>query len=523
MCDHNIKKFNKRVLSGEDFNSLFPILSRDLVKLTNKEEIHNGFKFKTGENKDTIKFNTYGSCRAGGIYITDIRNLPRWTRYKISQDDESKDMEFYRAVKLPEDCKIFILEDKFKADKIILGERVKISDLELWSEYSYCMDAVYMNSSNIKYFRNFHKDIQYAASRFEGWIKILLENKIVPSEDVQQNAVQNDGTAIEFLLEYDINVSEKVLELAASTSKNLIRKLIEKNILISRNVELIAARKFRDTIKILLENGIPVSNEIQLAAASHFTGIINVLLDKGVDISNNYQLQLTAVKIDAFAMDKLFDHKIMVIDDVLIEAINAREQKIYLLLEKKIPISKNVQLAVVRKNCFVLNRLLESDFICVSEEVKMEAIRENGNVIRYLMKSTEDIKNISEDMLLAAVSQENNSNIVKYMIEIGVIFSKKMQIAIVTHNPNSVFHLLYAGIVIDEEVQLATVRNRRRLSALHYLLQSPLNKNITVSDNVIRTALEYDSTLMYCTPNPCERLRSIAESMGCATKFRGKS
>jgi hypothetical protein len=107
-------------MTGEMFCTLFPDLSKKLVKLTNETECHNGFQFKTGLNEDTIPFNPTGECEPGGIYFTDIGNMPEWLEYG------NKQMKYCRTVTLPPDCRVYVEENKFKADKIILGERVEI-------------------------------------------------------------------------------------------------------------------------------------------------------------------------------------------------------------------------------------------------------------------------------------------------------------------------------------------------------------------------------------------------------------
>jgi len=88
-------------------------------KILNKEENHHGFQYKTGLNIDTIKFNPVGSCEEGGLYFS------------------RKDIFAFldcgsclRKVTLPKDAKVYKdpkSPEKWKADKIILGKREKIT------------------------------------------------------------------------------------------------------------------------------------------------------------------------------------------------------------------------------------------------------------------------------------------------------------------------------------------------------------------------------------------------------------
>jgi hypothetical protein len=110
------------LLSGRDFNKRFP--STVFVKLTNETEIHNGFQFKTGLNVDIIEFNPTGQCKKGGIYFCEYDKMSMWIQYA------STICVNYRIVKIPEDAKVYIEKDKYKADKMILYEKKDIRNDE---------------------------------------------------------------------------------------------------------------------------------------------------------------------------------------------------------------------------------------------------------------------------------------------------------------------------------------------------------------------------------------------------------
>ena len=118
--DKRVQDYKHNEMTGKEFCTYFPNLSKKLVKLTNIRECHHGFQFETGLNVDTIPFNPTGECEPGGIYFTDIGNMPEWLEYG------NKQMKYCRTVTLPPDCRVYVEENKFKADKIILGERVEI-------------------------------------------------------------------------------------------------------------------------------------------------------------------------------------------------------------------------------------------------------------------------------------------------------------------------------------------------------------------------------------------------------------
>ena len=152
--DAEVGDYKSREMTGKEFCTFFPNLSKRLVKLTNKTEIHNGFQFKTGLNEDIIPFDPTGECKPGGIYFTDIGNIPIWLEYGYIV------MKYCRTVTLPPDCRVYIEENKIKADKMILGERVEIKDLPYWSNNDYCLNAIRKGVYSLKYVKNINHNIK---------------------------------------------------------------------------------------------------------------------------------------------------------------------------------------------------------------------------------------------------------------------------------------------------------------------------------------------------------------------------
>jgi hypothetical protein len=109
------------VLPGKEFNRVYK--DKVFVKLTNKKENHNGFQFKTGLNEDTVPFNPTGKCSAGGIYFCEYEKTINWLHY-----NSAGFMVYYRHVHVPDDSKVYIERGKYKADKIMLTDREKISE-----------------------------------------------------------------------------------------------------------------------------------------------------------------------------------------------------------------------------------------------------------------------------------------------------------------------------------------------------------------------------------------------------------
>lgn len=197
-------KYIGKTMSGKEFIYLFPDISEKLVKLTNREENHNGYIFKTGLNVDTNKFDADKKC-GNGIYFTDIYNMIQWFTYKritvtkflniFRWENEYDDMMiFYRKVTLPLDCNVCIeSRDKFKADKIILGDRIKIKDMDIWKDEEYCIRAINQNESAFRYIREPSVSLQILFVKNKGSNIRYIKD---PNEDVQIEALKQNPCLI---------------------------------------------------------------------------------------------------------------------------------------------------------------------------------------------------------------------------------------------------------------------------------------------------------------------------------------
>lgn len=116
-------------VSGRQFNQLVKKFNYNLVRLTTFDENHNGFQFRTGLNIDIKPFCPDFSCAPGGLYFIDSKFISQWTSYN------DKSMHWRRSVTIPDDARVYIQHSlvydcsKFKADRIILGEREPINIL----------------------------------------------------------------------------------------------------------------------------------------------------------------------------------------------------------------------------------------------------------------------------------------------------------------------------------------------------------------------------------------------------------
>ena len=176
------------VLSGKEFNNKYR--GKKFVKLTNREEKHNGFEFKSGLNVDIIPFNPKDSCRAGGIYFCELGKLSKWLEYGYQK------MYYARYVSIPDDAQVYEEEDKWKADSLVLGEREEISKLRVWDDEKYCMEAVRQNGSALQYVRDQRETICLEAVRENGYALKYVNNQ---TEEISLEAVKESGLALKYV------------------------------------------------------------------------------------------------------------------------------------------------------------------------------------------------------------------------------------------------------------------------------------------------------------------------------------
>jgi hypothetical protein len=211
----HIKSSN--IMTGSQFNRVYK--KTVFIKLTNISEIHNGFQFKTGLNIDTVPFKPSGSCKAGGIYFCDRNEFFQWHTYN------STVCVNFREVTIPEDAAVYIENDKFKADKLILSEKksiwndqllceiaIKSSDdaIEYINQTEYlCELAVKKNPDNLKYVKNQTEEICKIAVRMWPYTLFYVKNQ---TEEICKIAVRIKGDALQYVIKQTPEICKLAIE-----------------------------------------------------------------------------------------------------------------------------------------------------------------------------------------------------------------------------------------------------------------------------------------------------------------------
>ncbi len=187
-------------ISGEEFVRLNS--GKKFYKLTNEKEIHKViFDSPDDETKrltiqitytdglvvDIIPFDI---TRPGGLYFTDLENLPLWTCNKC----------WIREVTILPDAQVFVLSNRIKANKLFLGSRIPIEEFEPWSDRDYCVKAVKKNPLVLKFIKGSNQFLELcfdAVRRSPHALKYVQDEYLTP--EIISMAINSKGETIKYV------------------------------------------------------------------------------------------------------------------------------------------------------------------------------------------------------------------------------------------------------------------------------------------------------------------------------------
>ena len=169
-------------------------------KLTNKKELHHRKQYGTGphELNDGETFDPSGECKPGGIYLFAEHQLVCHEKYASSA-------YWIREVTFPPDAKVYVERNKYKADKLILGERNKFRPESLYKYLSHRISVgiVARLSQWLLYFK-FENETPYLeiirhANKYGTYVSLSTIPKKVWTIALVKLAIGNDPTNIRFV------------------------------------------------------------------------------------------------------------------------------------------------------------------------------------------------------------------------------------------------------------------------------------------------------------------------------------
>ena len=105
------------------------LMKENLFRFTNKTENHHGFKYNIGLNVDVHQLNKWGDCCSGGLYFYKGSPVDF-----ISRANDYLRPVYIRSVTIPEGETVVRNEGKYRARRVILGKRERITDYMIRNE-----------------------------------------------------------------------------------------------------------------------------------------------------------------------------------------------------------------------------------------------------------------------------------------------------------------------------------------------------------------------------------------------------
>lgn len=329
--------FFQKSITGYEFKKRFPeLLDRLIITCSEYDACEGLIIGKYTDNK---------------IYFTLIDKLD-----KICNDYYFP--KSYRDVTLPDDCNISVFGRYLVADKIILGKKKEIRDLDAWKNKNFCLNMLEKNHRLIIYIADPSESAKLLVVMKNGLAIRYFDDKTNISENIYLAAVRQNGFAIRFIR----NPSKEVQLEAVKYNGFAIGQIHPTNI-ISEEVKLAAVMQKGSSIKCI-----------------GYINRLNSYFDK-CTYRVSEEIKLAAVKQDGLAIYFIFNP------------------------------SEAVQLAAVAQNGLAIRKINKNKYnkkvIQISEEVKLEAVKQNGLAIRY-------IKDPSQTIQIAAIEQNISAiNLIK--------------------------------------------------------------------------------------------------------------
>lgn len=169
--------------SGSDFNKAYK--GTTFYKFLYDDLTHYEFKYQLGLNIDWNVFNPSNECSKGGLYFCEDNKCHLYFNQYGTK---------LALIKIPDDARVYIEEDKFKANKLIIKKITDFSDIgdNCW------INMIPKNAGALKFVKNQTKDICELAVQKNGTSIEYVKEEFL-TEDICIMAVKNNYLALAYI------------------------------------------------------------------------------------------------------------------------------------------------------------------------------------------------------------------------------------------------------------------------------------------------------------------------------------
>ena len=169
-------------LTGEQFNRIYKNIK--LFKFLNNDLTHYRCTYGVGLNIDVLDFNSTAECLSGGLYFCEESKC-----YMFALIYGQK----LAHIEIPDDARVYVEKDKFKADKIIIKEIVDFKDVldDFW------INMLHQNGLILQLIKKQTDDVCTLAVKQNGYALKYVKKQV---DDICEFAVRQNGRALQFVL-----------------------------------------------------------------------------------------------------------------------------------------------------------------------------------------------------------------------------------------------------------------------------------------------------------------------------------
>ena len=174
-------------------------------KFLNNDLIHHGLTYHIGLNIDPKPFNPTGECSSGGLYFCEESKCHMYFEnydYKVA------------LIEIPNDAQVYVEDNKFKADRLILKEIKDFRDSydDMW------INIIPIKPYVLRYVKDQTKEMCEMALRYDGSALLHIKNQ---TPELCAYAVKQNGLALQYI--YRRYQPEELCILAITQNVNAFR------------------------------------------------------------------------------------------------------------------------------------------------------------------------------------------------------------------------------------------------------------------------------------------------------------
>lgn len=360
--------------SGHKFNSHYKGIK--FYKFLYDDLTHNDFQYKLGVNNDTSPFYPEKNCSRGGLYFCEESNRDLFCR--------NYGRKKVALIEIPDDVQVYIENDKFKADKIIINEITHFDDVddEFWI-------SMLRKNGLILQFIKYQTDemCRIAVKQHSGALQYVKKQ----TNELCRLAIQKDGDALRF-------VRKQTQELCDLAVKNDLRGYVVEFVKKPFKTEELCKRAAQNNpyaIKYMDNVPYPLREELYRMAVKQNGFAIQYINQEPSYLSSDIMTRLAyglPIILSSNSLSSSLSKSL--IDELCTLAVKQDPQSIYYVKNQ----TEELCSLSVKQNGTLLYYVNDQ-----TEDICKLAVQQDGKALRYVKNQTVEICTLALKQNKAAI------------------------------------------------------------------------------------------------------------------------